>query len=122
MGSANNVLRLCFEYAFAFLEDRHDEQEVEALLGEAAHDHEAGREAATTAVETSLAVQYQSWRQRLRLQDRLAPPLARGANISPGCVCGYDVEVNIEFQNKCEFPWPDVKILSCVVTHILKQL
>jgi hypothetical protein len=32
--SANNVLRLCFEYAFAFLENRHDEQEMEALLGD----------------------------------------------------------------------------------------
>lgn len=31
---ANNVLRLCFEYAFAFLENRHDEQEMEALLGD----------------------------------------------------------------------------------------
>jgi hypothetical protein len=31
--SANNVPRLCFEYTFAFLEDRHDKQEMEALLG-----------------------------------------------------------------------------------------
>jgi hypothetical protein len=31
--SANNILRLCFEYAFAFLEGRHDEQGMEASLG-----------------------------------------------------------------------------------------
>jgi hypothetical protein len=32
--SANNVPRLCFEHTFAFLEDRHDKQEMEALLGD----------------------------------------------------------------------------------------
>jgi DNA polymerase elongation subunit (family B) len=37
------------------------------------------------------------------------------ANIEPGCVCGYDIELNMVLQNKGEFPLPDVSILSCAL-------
>jgi DNA polymerase elongation subunit (family B) len=37
------------------------------------------------------------------------------ANIVPGCVCGYDIELNMSLQNKGEFPLPDVGILSCAL-------
>lgn len=40
---------------------------------------------------------------------------ARPANISPGCVCGYDIELNMVSENKGEFPLPDVSILSCAL-------
>lgn len=32
-----------------------------------------------------------------------------------GCVCGYDIELNMTYQNKGEFPLPDVSILSCAL-------
>lgn len=35
------------------------------------------------------------------------------ANITPGCVCGYDIELNMSLENRGEFPLPDVDILSC---------
>lgn len=37
------------------------------------------------------------------------------ADIVPGCVCGYDIELNMSLQNRGEFPLPDVDILSCAL-------
>lgn len=43
------------------------------------------------------------------------PGSGKPAATYTGCVCGYDIELNMTYQNKGEFPLPDVSILSCAL-------
>jgi DNA polymerase elongation subunit (family B) len=43
------------------------------------------------------------------------PGSGQPADVVPGCVCGYDIELNMSLQNRGEFPLPDVGILSCAL-------